>query len=150
MHQPRIKLLSILWKGTISTTRPLVHVPLGISITYSYFGHAVLPKPLTYSFTLRFKKKSSIVLLVKSINLMIYWNKPKFEHYALIIIISKLHSITRPVVHLPVDISITYSYYGHAVLPKPLTFSLTSWFRRKKKSWLVLLVKSINLNEVWK
>ena len=58
--------------GYYSTTRPLVLLNLVISITYSYFGHAVLPKPLTFRSPLDLKKKKqkiSIVLLVSSINL---------------------------------------------------------------------------------
>ena len=42
--------------GYYSTTRPLVLLNLVISITYSYFGHAVLPKPLTFYSPLDLKK----------------------------------------------------------------------------------------------
>ena len=42
--------------GYYSTTRPLVLLNLVKSITYSYFGHAVLPKPLTFRSPLDLKK----------------------------------------------------------------------------------------------
>ena len=53
--------------GYYSTTRPLVLLPLDISITYSYFRHAVLPNYINLSFASQFKKKKKkkhIVLLV--------------------------------------------------------------------------------------
>ena len=44
--------------GYYSTTRQLVLLNLVISITYSYFGHAVLPKPSTFRSPLDLKKKT--------------------------------------------------------------------------------------------
>ena len=69
--------------GYYSTTRPLVLLNLVISITYSYFGHAVLSKPLTFrsplSLKIKKKQKISIVLLVSSINLTDIEANPSFQ-----------------------------------------------------------------------
>jgi len=63
-----------------------VHAPSGISITYSYFCHAILLKPLAFSFTSRFKKKKKkLDSATREIyKYKRYCDKPKFEHYALI------------------------------------------------------------------
>ena len=57
MQLLRIELRSIPWQGIILTTRPLVLLPLYISITYFYFRHAVLPNSINLSFTSQIKKK---------------------------------------------------------------------------------------------
>ena len=139
--------------GYYSTTRPLVLLNLVISITYLYFGHVVLPLPLTFRSPLDLKKlkqKKSIVLHVSSINLTDIVANPKFQIMRTNIIIANLcdapienrtrvitvagyYSTTKPLVLLNLVISITYSYFGHAVLPKPLTFRFTSRFKNTKR-----------------
>ena len=139
MHQPIIELGFVPWQGTIIIPRPLVLLTLGISITYSYFGHPVLPKPLTFRspLSLKKKKKKARKCLVSSINLIIdIVANRSFQIMRTSIIIAKhldapaenqtrvctvagYYSTTRPLVLLNLNISITYSYFGHAVLPKP-------------------------------
>ena len=83
--------------GYYSATRPLVLLTLGISITYSYFGHAVLPKPLTFRFTTQtevFKLCTNIIIAPA-------------ENRSRVRTVAGYYSTTRPLVLLTLGIYIT-------------------------------------------
>ena len=89
--------------GYYSTTRPLVLITSDISITYSYFRHAVLPNYINLSFTNHIKRTNFFI--------MVDLQDAPAENQTRVCTDAGYYSTTRPLVLLPSDISILLDHW---------------------------------------